>query len=265
MDTPDILRRIIATTREETARRAVDVSEAEIRERAQSAGSTRGFAAALANRVNAERPAVIAEIKRASPSKGLLRDPFDVPAIAASYAASQATCLSVLTDAPFFQGSEDYLVAARAACELPVLRKDFVVEPWQVWETRAMGADCLLLIVSALDEQTLTSLYGIASEAGLDVLVEVHDRAELARAVRLGARLLGINNRNLHTFETSLDVTEGLLEDVPGDAVLVTESGIRSRADVERMLALDVYGFLVGEAFMVEDNPGATLDALFAD
>jgi indole-3-glycerol phosphate synthase len=264
MATPDILQRIIATTREETSRRRNAVSEAKVRAQALAKEPARGFADALQRRVAARRPAVIAEVKRASPSKGVLRDPFDVTAIAESYAASQATCLSVLTDAPYFKGSEAYLTAARAACGLPVLRKDFVVEPWQVWETRAMGADCLLLIVSALDDATLAALYETATEAGLDVLVEVHDSAELRRASALEPRMIGINNRNLHTFETSLAITEQLLPEVPECALLVTESGIRTRQDVERMLDHGVYGFLVGEAFMVEPDPGAMLDVLFA-
>ena len=265
MDTPDILRRIVATTREETARRRAVTAESELRDRAADASPPRGFGAALRRRVDARTPAVIAEVKRASPSKGVLRDPFDVPAIARSYAESSAACLSVLTDQPYFQGSDDYLVSAREVSGLPVLRKDFIVDPWQVWETRALGADCLLLIVSALSDEDLEALYEVALEAGLDVLIEVHDRAELARAVRLEPALIGINNRNLHTFETSLDVTERLLEDVPDSALLVTESGIRTREDVHRMLAKGVYGFLVGEAFMVEADPGATLDALFVD
>jgi len=264
MDTPDILKRIIASTREETARRRRATSEGQLRDRAAAAPAKRAFAGALRERIERRAPAVIAEVKRASPSKGVLREPFDVPSIAASYASSQAACLSVLTDQPFFRGADAYLVEAREVSGLPVLRKDFIVDPWQVWETRALGADCLLLIVSALTDEALDTLYATALEAGLDVLIEVHDAAELARAVRLGSELIGINNRNLHTFETSLEVTESLLDQVPDGAALVTESGIRTREDVSRMLESGVYAFLVGEAFMVEDDPGATLDALFA-
>ncbi len=264
MSTPDILQKIIATKRDEVRDRKRRMGDRELAARIDAVGPTRGFARALSGRITRRAPAVIAEIKRASPSKGLLRDPFDVIAIARSYAASQAACLSVLTDETYFQGSDEFLRMARAATTLPVLRKDFVVDPWQVAETRALGADCLLLIVSALAPTQLRDLYQQALEIDLDVLVEVHDREELGLALSLSPGMVGINNRNLHTFETSLDVTERLLQDVPDDVLVITESGIRVRADVDRMFGLGVYGFLVGEAFMVEADPGTTLDSLFA-
>jgi indole-3-glycerol phosphate synthase len=207
---------------------------------------------------------VIAEIKKASPSKGLLREPFDPPAIAASYAAHGAACLSVLTDERFFQGSLDDLRAARAACSLPALRKDFVVDPWQVYEARAHGADCILLIVAALDDARLTEFEAIAHALSMDVLVEVHDAAELDRALALKTPLVGVNNRNLRSFEVSLDTTLALLPRIPGDRMVVTESGILGPADVARMRQAGVNAFLVGEAFMRAPDPGEALATLFA-
>ncbi|HNB90379.1 MAG TPA: indole-3-glycerol phosphate synthase TrpC, partial [Plasticicumulans sp.] len=213
---------------------------------------------------NAELPAVIAEAKRASPSKGLLRDPFDPAAIAASYERHGAACLSVLTDRDYFQGHEDYLVAARAACTLPVIRKDFIVDPYQVVEARAIGADCILLIAAALEDEPMRALHDQARGLGMDVLVEVHDAEELERALALDLDMVGINNRNLRSFEVSLDTTLGLLAQIPGDILVVTESGILERADVARMREAGVHTFLVGEAFMRAPDPGAKLAELFA-
>ena len=224
----------------------------------------RGFAAALRAHSDAGRSAVIAEIKRASPSKGVLREDFSPAEIAASYAEAGAACLSVLTDQDFFQGHDDYLRDARAACTLPAIRKDFCIDPYQVFEARALGADCVLLIVAALEQALLTELYQTAVSLDLDVLVEVHDGAELQRALRLGAPLVGINNRDLRTFETRLETTTGLLAQVPDDVYLVTESGILSRDDVALMRQHGVHAFLVGEAFMRAPDPGAALREVFS-
>ena len=259
-----VLDRIVARKREEVAERRRETPDATLESRAADAPATRGFATALTTRVAAGDAAVIAEVKKASPSKGVIRADFDPVAIAGSYQAGGAACLSVLTDRDFFQGHEDYLQAARAAVTLPVLRKDFIVDPYQVLETRALGADCLLLIVAALDPQALRTLYALASEVGLDVLVEVHDAAELDLALDLGPALVGINNRNLKTFETRLDTTLRLRERVPDDVLIVTESGIHERADVAVMRAAGVHAFLIGEAFMRAPDPGAALQALFA-
>ena len=247
----DILQRIIATKREEVAAARAACPPAEMQRRAAAAPPVRDFAGALHTRIQAGQPAVIAEIKKASPSKGLLRDPFDPPAIARTYAAHGAACLSVLTDRQYFQGSPDYLQSARAACALPVLRKDFMIDPYQVHEARAMGADCILLILAALDDGLMGELEAVALELGMAVLIEVHDAAELQRALRLRSPLIGINNRNLRTFETRLDTTLELLQGMPADRLVITESGIASRADVELMLNHHVRGFLVGEAFML--------------
>jgi indole-3-glycerol phosphate synthase len=225
--------------------------------------SARGFAAALAARVTRGQTAVVAEIKQASPSKGLLRADFDPPAIARSYLAGGAACLSVLTDGPFFRGSLDHLRAVRAAVELPLLRKDFLLDPYQVYEARAAGADCILLIVAALDDARLADLYAAAAELGLDALIEVHDEYELDRALTLAPRLLGINNRNLHTFETRLDTTVRLAGRMPRDCLPVAESGIHSAADVALIRGAGVHAFLVGEAFMRAADPGARLAELF--
>jgi indole-3-glycerol phosphate synthase len=267
-DRPDILRRIIARKHEEVAARAAAVPVDRLRARADVASPTRGFARAIADTAARGEPAVIAEAKRASPSKGVIRAAFDPAAIAASYQAGGATCLSVLTDVDFFQGEDAHLVAARGACGLPVLRKDFVVDPYQVVEARALGADCVLLIVAALDDATLAALCAEAMALGMDVLVEVHDHGELSRALALkGAHgrepLLGINNRDLRTFEVSLDTTLGMLGRIPAGRTVVTESGIASRADVARMRSAGVPAFLVGEAFMRAPDPGSALRALF--
>ena len=266
--TPDVLRRILARKREEVADRSTRTPLATLRARAADAPPTRGFERALRARVASGQAAVIAEIKKASPSKGVLREHFDPAAIAASYAAGGATALSVLTDRDFFQGADEHLVAARGACALPALRKDFTVDPWQVWEARVLGADCVLLIVAALDDGRLAELAALAGELGLDVLVEVHDAAELTRALALATRaptrLLGINNRDLRSFDTRLDTTLDLRSAVGEEWLLVTESGIHSREDVGLMRANGVHAFLVGEAFMRAAEPGARLAEMFA-
>jgi indole-3-glycerol phosphate synthase len=254
----DILRRIVAVKHEELA--TLRPQAMALRRAAEQADAPRGFARAM----RAKRPAVIAEIKKASPSKGVLRDPFDPAAIAASYAAHGAACLSVLTDERFFQGSRRNLELARAACSLPVIRKDFIVDELQLIEARAMGADAILLIVACLDDVQLRDLEACANALGMDVLVESHDAAELERALRLKTPLQGINNRNLRTFEVSLDVTLGLREQVGADRMLVTESGILGPADVAHMRDHDVHAFLVGEAFMRAPDPGEALARLFA-
>ena len=259
----DVLKRILARKQEEVAERRERVSLFELKTRAATAPPVRGFADAIEAKIAAGQAAVIAEVKKASPSKGVIRADFDPAAIARSYAAGGAACLSVLTDIDFFQGSDDYLRQARAACALPVLRKDFVVDAWQLYESRVLGADCVLLIAAALDDAQLAEYAFIADELGLDVLVEVHDLDELERALPVPARLLGINNRNLKTFEVSLDTTLGLQPAVPADRVLVTESGILAPADVARMRDAGVHAFLVGEAFMRAPEPGAALRQLF--
>jgi indole-3-glycerol phosphate synthase len=225
---------------------------------------TRDFVGAMRSKMAAGQSAVIAEIKKASPSKGILRADFMPADIAQSYAQEGAACLSVLTDQQFFQGSADYLKQARASCDLPVLRKDFMVDAYQVYEARVMGADCILLIAACLDDAQMADLEAMAHSLDMAVLVEVHDRAELLRALKLKTPLVGINNRNLRTFEVSLDTTLSLLPDVPPDRLLVTESGILSNADVQRMREAQVHAFLVGEAFMRASDPGAALATLFA-
>ncbi|MCG7948307.1 MAG: indole-3-glycerol phosphate synthase TrpC, partial [Candidatus Thiodiazotropha taylori] len=223
----------------------------------------RGFADAIAQRIAAGEAGVIAEIKRASPSKGVLREDFQPAEIALSYQQGGAACLSVLTDIDFFQGSDDYLRQARAACSLPVIRKDFIIDPYQVYEARVIEADCILLIAACLDDAQLHSLNDLAHELGMDVLIEVHDEAELQRTLALENRLIGINNRNLRSFEVSLDTTLGLLDQIPEDRIVVTESGILDQQDVKRMRNHQVNAFLVGEAFMRADDPGARLRELF--
>jgi len=260
---PTVLEKIIARKVEEVAERSARVPLAEVEALAHSASAPRGFAAALQAQVARKEPAVIAEVKKASPSKGVLREHFVPAEIARSYEEGGATCLSVLTDVDFFQGGDAYLQQARAACRLPVIRKDFLVDPYQVVEARALGADCVLLIVAALGDAQMTELAATAKEVGLDVLVEVHDGDELERALRLETPLIGINNRNLHTFEVSLETTLDLLPKVPRDRLVITESGILTRADVELMEVSGVYAFLVGEAFMRAEKPGAELRRLF--
>ncbi|MDC8773264.1 indole-3-glycerol phosphate synthase TrpC [Roseateles albus] len=260
----DILRRIVAVKHEELLRSRKQRSLVSMREEAEARHDRRGFAAALRSKVAAGQSAVIAEIKKASPSKGVLRADFQPAAIAESYAKHGAACLSVLTDEQFFQGSVAYLNQARAACDLPVLRKDFMVDEYQVFEAGAMGADCILLIAACLDDAQMADLEAVAFSLKLDVLVEVHDGEELERALRLKTPLVGINNRNLRTFDVTLDTTLGLLDRVPADRLLVTESGILGAADVQRMRDANVHAFLVGEAFMRALDPGAALAAVFA-
>jgi indole-3-glycerol phosphate synthase len=259
----DILERIVAVKREEIAAARARRDLASVRADAEARGGLRDFEAALRARLAAGRPAVIAEVKKASPSKGVLREHFEPAEIAASYQRGGAACLSVLTDAQFFQGSAAYLQQAREACALPVLRKDFIVDAYQVFEARAMGADCILLIAACLDDAAMADLEAQARALGMAVLVEVHDQAELACALHLKTPLLGINNRNLRSFEVSLETTLALMREVPAERVLVTESGILTRADVQRMRTAGVHAFLVGEAFMRAPDPGAALAALF--
>ena len=262
-DTPDILKSICARKLEEVEQRRAEVSIEVLKNKVSSAPPLRGFTDALKRRVNEGGPAVIAEIKKASPSKGVIREDFDPASIAKSYAENGATCLSVLTDIDFFQGSDQYLQQARAACELPVLRKDFMLEPYQVYESRVLGADCILLIVAALEDAQMKDLYKLATELDMDVLVEIHDADELARVQDISLPMIGINNRNLHTFETSLQTTIELLPDISPDCLVITESGIHEKADIELMQANNVNTFLIGEAFMRQDNPGAGLKLLF--
>ncbi len=260
----DILQKIVAVKHEEVAAARQRVSLEAMRADAESRVLTRDFVGALRRKIAAGHSAVIAEIKKASPSKGVIRADFVPADIAQSYAEHGAACLSVLTDRQFFQGQPDDLKQARASCDLPVLRKDFMVDPYQVYESRAMGADCILLIAACLSDAQMAELEGIARSLDMAVLVEVHDGAELERALRLKTPLVGINNRNLRSFEVSLDTTLLLLAQVPADRLLVTESGIALRADVQKMRAAGVHAFLVGEAFMRAPDPGQALAALFA-
>jgi len=261
----DILSRILTTKAEEVIAAQVERPFDVVEREARAAPPPRGFANAIRARIARQQPAVIAEIKRASPSKGVLREDFDPAAIAASYERGGATCLSVLTDRPFFQGAPEYLVAARDACALPALRKEFIVDEYQIAQSRALGADAVLLIVAALDDARLTALEACARDYGMDVLVEVHDAGELDRALRLATPLIGINNRNLRTFHVSLQTTSELLPRVPADRIVVTESGILARRDVAQMRRHGVNAFLIGEAFMRAPDPGAALAALFGD
>jgi len=259
----DILKTILQRKSEEIAERSEKISMQEMAKRAQTADPVRGFIAAIEKRIANDQFAVIAEIKKASPSKGILRENFDPAAIAKSYQQHGAACVSVLTDKDFFQGSEDFLQQARNACMLPVIRKDFIIDPYQVLEARAISADCILLIVAALDDDSLQGLLDQAHELQMDVLMEVHDDAELERALATGGRLIGINNRNLRTFETSLSTTIDMLDKIPDDRIVVTESGIHTVEDVQLMHAHNVNTFLVGEAFMKADDPGKKLAELF--
>ena len=261
----DILQKILATKREEIAAVLEQVSFVEMQALAWVQPPARDFVGAIRARIEAGKPAVIAEIKKASPSKGVLRADFRPAEIAASYEKGGAACLSVLTDVQYFQGSPEYLRAARAACTLPVLRKDFIIDPFQVYEARAMGADCILLIVAALNLDEMQALEALAHELGMAVLVESHDAEELDAALQLKTPLQGINNRNLRTFEVGLDTTLGLLPKIGPERIVVTESGILAPADVARMRAHDVHAFLVGEAFMRAADPGAELARLFQD
>ncbi len=258
-----ILKKILDRKREEVIERVAKVPVAALRAQLDALPPCRGFVNAIQKQIAHKRPAVIAEIKKASPSKGLIRINFDPAAIAASYAEHGATCLSVLTDVDFFQGHDKFLQEARDACNLPVLRKDFMIDPYQIVESRVLGADCILLIVAALTEPQLQQLAVEATACGLDYLVEVHNPEELALALQLKPALIGINNRDLHTFKTSLKATYDLLDQIPAHTSVITESGILARADVEEMMLHGVYGFLVGESFMRAADPGAKLQELF--
>lgn len=264
----DILQRILDRKAEEVAERSARAPLDALRAKLADAPPTRGFIAAIEAKRAAGKPAVIAEVKKASPSKGVIRENFDPATIAHSYEAGDAACLSVLTDVDFFQGADAYLQQARAACSLPVLRKDFTVDVYQIVEARVLGADCILLIAAALDDAQLSSLYREAMDIGLDVLVEVHDADELGRALKLPAidgrlPLIGVNNRNLRTFEVSLTTTLTLKAAMPAERILVTESGIATREDVADMRAAGIDAFLVGESFMRDPEPGAALQRLF--
>ena len=262
-DTPTILKKILARKHEEIAERSAQVTIPQLIEQAKSASAPRGFAAAIAAKIAAGHSGVIAEIKKASPSKGVIREDFDPAAIAESYEKGGACCLSVLTDVDFFQGADEYLKMARSASTLPVIRKDFIIDEYQIYEARAMGADCILLIVSALSEQQLNQLHEVARSLGMDVLIEVHDEAELDIALKLDNPMVGINNRNLHSFEVSLENTYQLLSKIPADKIVITESGIHSPADVAAMRQYNVNAFLVGEAFMRSEDPGECLAEMF--
>ncbi len=259
----DILNTILARKAQEIAERSARVPLAELQARLADAPPVRGFAQALQALVAAGEPAVIAEVKKASPSKGVIRPDFQPADIAVSYEFGGAACLSVLTDVDFFQGADAYLQQAREACTLPVLRKDFTIDPYQVYEARVLGADCILLIVAALDDEQLVGLADLAMELGMDVLVEVHDIDELERALQVPVPLIGINNRNLRTFEVSLETTLAMKDAVPRDRLLVTESGILAADDVAKMRNAGVHAFLVGESFMRADEPGEALRQLF--
>lgn len=259
-----ILERILHAKAAEVEAAKAMLPQAALERRARGAPPVRDFVSSLTERIRKKQPAVIAEMKRASPSKGLLRENFDPAAIAASYQAGGAACLSVLTDHEFFQGTAEHLHAAREACALPVLRKDFIVDPYQVYEARAIGADCILLIVAALAAGRMRELEALAHELGMSVLVEVHERRELDAALALRTPLVGINNRDLRSFETRLETTLELLAHVPKERIVVTESGISTREDVSRLRAKGVQTFLVGEAFMRSPDPGAALSRLFA-
>lgn len=262
-DTPDILKKILDKKAEEVARRRVGMTIANLEEIAQTVEGPRGFYNALQSKVLAKKPAIIAEIKKASPSKGVIREDFQPIAIGQDYAMNGAACLSVLTDKEFFQGSEVYLQMVRERCPLPVLRKDFMIDPYQIYEARALGADCILLIVAALEDGQMHELSDVATKLGMDVLVEVHNAEELQRALTLDTKLIGINNRNLRTFETSLQTTLDLKADIPADRLIITESGIHSHEDVQLMLDNGIYTFLVGEAFMRAESPGQKMRELF--
>jgi indole-3-glycerol phosphate synthase len=262
-ETPDILKKILARKSQEIAKRKLSMSVADLQEIASNVEAPRGFSRALQEKVLARKPAIIAEVKKASPSKGIIRENFQPVEIARDYALNGATCLSVLTDKDFFMGSEVYLQMAREACPLPVLRKDFMIDPYQIHEARALGADCILLIVAALQNEQMQELAKLSSELGMDVLVEIHDSDELQRALTLETRLIGINNRDLRSFNTDLLTTLTLKADIPNDRLIITESGIHAQKDVQKMLDNDIFAFLIGEAFMREDAPGSAMRELF--
>lgn len=263
-DTPDILKTILAKKAEEVARRKANLPLDALKEIMGNASSPRGFYHSLRSRADAKKPAIIAEIKKASPSQGVIRENFKPVEIAVDYAMNGASCLSVLTDKEFFQGSEANLQMVRERCPLPVIRKDFMIDPYQIYESRALGADCILLIAAALEDGLMKELADTASGLGMDVLLEVHDAAELERALQLDTKLIGINNRNLRTFEVSLQTTLDLKNSVPADRLVVTESGIRTQEDVRLMMDNGIYTFLVGEAFMRAEHPGQKMRELFA-
>jgi len=260
---PDILQKILKRKTDEIKERSQFLSIADMEKRIESLDAVRGFERAIAEKINAGESAVIAEIKKASPSKGVIRADFNPRLIAESYQSGGATCLSVLTDKDFFQGADEYVQQAKQACMCPVLRKEFIIDPYQVFEARVIGADCILLIVSALHDAQLNDLAKLAGELQLDVLIEVHDQAELERALVVNTKLIGINNRNLRTFETRLQTTLELKQYVPDDRIIVTESAIYTREDVAMMRNNGVNAFLIGEAFMRTENPGETLAGLF--
>ncbi len=262
-DTPDILKKILATKAQEVERRKQNVSLDMLKEIAAGIEAPRGFYRALKANADARKPAIIAEIKKASPSKGVIRENFKPVEIAQDYAMNGATCLSVLTDKEYFQGSEVYLQMVRERCPLPALRKDFMIDTYQVYEARALGADCILLIVAALEDGLIQELADTANTLGMDVLVEVHDSAEMERALKLDTPLIGVNNRNLRTFETRLETTLELMKQVPDERLLVTESGIHSKEDIQLMNEQGIYTFLVGEAFMRAQHPGQKMRELF--
>lgn len=264
MNTPTILKQIVAQKRVEIAQRMLKTSYGELHEKALAARLPRGFAQALINKQRQGLPGVIAEVKKASPSKGLLREHFIPEEIALRYEEGGAACLSVLTDAKYFQGHEDYLIAARAACSLPVIRKDFIIDPYQVIEARAINADCILLIAACLSYEQMAELNLLAHELGMDVLIEVHNAEELEVALSLSNRLIGINNRDLHTFEVSLETTYNLLPLIPSDRLVITESGLATKEDIKAMQEKGVNSFLIGEAFMREEDPGVALQEMFA-
>jgi indole-3-glycerol phosphate synthase len=261
---PDILQKILVKKAEEVATRQRRTPVSQLQDIAESVEKPRGFYRALHDRVQAQKPAVIAEIKKASPSKGVIREHFEPITIGQDYAMNGATCLSVLTDKTFFQGSEAYLQMVRERCPQPVLRKDFMIDAYQVYEARALGADCILLIVAALDDEKMHELADVAKQLGMDVLVEVHDADEMTRALTLDTPLIGVNNRNLRTFETTLQTTLDLQARVPADRILITESGIHTQDDIKLMLDNGVYSFLIGEVFMRAASPGQKMRELFA-
>ena len=262
-DTPDILKKILAKKKHEVTRRKSNMTVADLENIAKEVEAPRGFCDALQRRASNNQAAIIAEIKKASPSKGVIRENFQPVTIAQDYAMNGATCLSVLTDKEFFQGSEAYLQMVRENCPLPALRKDFMIDSYQIYESRALGADCILLIVAALEDVQLQELADTAKQLGMDILVEVHDAAELERALRLDTPLIGINNRNLRTFDTLLQTSLELKTQIPDDRLVITESGIHTTNDVKLLLDNDIYAFLIGEAFMRAESPGQKMRELF--
>lgn len=263
-DTPDILKKILDKKAEEVANRKQRRNISELEDIAKDVEKPRGFYQAIQRKVNNKQPAIIAEIKKASPSQGVIREDFQPISIGQDYAMNGATCLSVLTDQEFFQGANAYLQMVRERCPLPVIRKDFMIDPYQIYESRALGADCILLIVAALGDSRMQELAETATQLGMDVLVESHDAEELERALKLDTKLIGINNRNLRTFEVSLQTTLTLKAMVPKDRIIITESGIHSQDDVKLMLTNDIYAFLVGESFMRAESPGEKMRELFS-